>query len=159
MHAENWRLHYRGAFSDTYLDEVAPQERLSVWTERLRQPEFRNQTFLLFVADQLAGFICLQPYHDVQFGTLLDNLHVGHDYLGQGYGKILLCKGAQFAQSVAPEAGIYLYVLCQNQPAIAFYEKHGGQREGTVSHRSPADDEVKAYRYVWHKPEHLLGYT
>jgi hypothetical protein len=38
LHAESWRLHYRGSFPDAFLDGDVGAERLAEWTERLARP-------------------------------------------------------------------------------------------------------------------------
>jgi len=37
LHADSWRRHYRGAYSDRYLDGDLDADRLAVWTERLNE--------------------------------------------------------------------------------------------------------------------------
>lgn len=34
LHAESWQKHYRGIFSDAYLDEQVVKERADLWAER-----------------------------------------------------------------------------------------------------------------------------
>jgi len=36
IHADSWRLNYRGAYSDAFLDGAVDDNRRAVWTERLR---------------------------------------------------------------------------------------------------------------------------
>jgi hypothetical protein len=38
VHAGSWRRHYRGAYSDSYLDGDIVTDRLSVWSARLAAP-------------------------------------------------------------------------------------------------------------------------
>jgi hypothetical protein len=45
-HADSWRRHYRGAYSDTFLDGDVIADRLAVWTDRLREPDPRRYTIL-----------------------------------------------------------------------------------------------------------------
>lgn len=35
LHAQSWRRHYRGAYSDAFLDGDVAADRLAAWTERL----------------------------------------------------------------------------------------------------------------------------
>ena len=39
LHAESWRRHYRGAYSDAYLDGDVVADRLEVWGERMAHLE------------------------------------------------------------------------------------------------------------------------
>ena len=36
LHADSWRRHYRGAYSDAFLDGDVHADRLAVWTEQFR---------------------------------------------------------------------------------------------------------------------------
>jgi hypothetical protein len=38
LHADRWRRHYRGAYSDAFLDSGVQANRMALWTERLREP-------------------------------------------------------------------------------------------------------------------------
>lgn len=38
LHADSWRRHYRGAYSDSFLDGDVVADRLSVWSVRLAGP-------------------------------------------------------------------------------------------------------------------------
>ena len=39
LHADSWRRHYRGAYSDAFLDGEVDADRLAVWTQRLHAPD------------------------------------------------------------------------------------------------------------------------
>src|SRR5213592_3783401 len=54
LHADSWRRHYRGAYSDAFLDGDVVADRLAVWTERLREPDPRRCTILAEDARQPA---------------------------------------------------------------------------------------------------------
>lgn len=56
LHADSWRRHYRGAYSDTFLDGDVFHDRLSVWTERLAGPNPDCYTILAEDRGRLAGF-------------------------------------------------------------------------------------------------------
>lgn len=159
LHAESWQLHYRGALPDQYLDEIASQERLKVWTERLHQPTFRAATFLAEQDGVLAGFICMQLDYD-EYGTMLDNLHVRKTFHGQQIGRKLMKLGAEYTAKHANSVPIYLYVLTQNTKAIAFYEKCGGHQQQKLADEEMTElgngREVWVYRYVWANPQQLI---
>src|SRR6266545_1171398 len=42
LHADSWRRHYRGAYSDAFLDGDVVADRLAVWTARLREHDPRR---------------------------------------------------------------------------------------------------------------------
>jgi hypothetical protein len=41
LHASSWQRHYRGAFSDAFLDDDVAGYLLPLWTERLTSPDPR----------------------------------------------------------------------------------------------------------------------
>src|SRR3954470_4253680 len=75
LHADSWRRHYRGAYSDAFLDGDVVDDRLAVWTERLRSPDPRRSTTLAEDGG-LIGFANTFLDSDPEWGALLDNLHV-----------------------------------------------------------------------------------
>src|SRR5688572_14136585 len=56
LHADSWRRHYRGAFSDAFLDGDIAADRRSVWSARLAGPA-GSATILAELADRLVGFV------------------------------------------------------------------------------------------------------
>src|SRR6266496_5428632 len=44
LHADSWRRHYRGAYSDAFLDNEVFADRLQIWTDRLHQPRSEEHT-------------------------------------------------------------------------------------------------------------------
>ena len=79
LHAESWQRHYRGAYSDAFLDGDVVAERAAVWTQRLREPEAGQFTIVAESAGLLAGFVHTILDADPVWGSLVDNLHVDYD--------------------------------------------------------------------------------
>jgi hypothetical protein len=134
LHAESWRRHYRGAYSDAFLDGDVVADRLEVWTQRLQAPDPRRCT-ILAEEGRLVGFANTFFDHDPTWGALL----------------------------ARPEAtGLYLWVLEQNRDAQAFYEacgakcvdRHPVEPPGAIASR--LNGSPLKLRYVW-PPEALLG--
>src|ERR1700752_4993276 len=94
LHADSWRRHYRGAYSDAFLDGDVYADRLVVWTERLREPDAGSQTLLAEDRDGLVGFAHTIFDDDQRWGSLLDNLHVVYDEKRRGIGSRLLALTA-----------------------------------------------------------------
>jgi hypothetical protein len=70
LHAESWRRHYRGAYSDAFLDGDVFADRLAVWTKRLREPDPRRCA-ILAEDDALVGFANTVFDDDPRWGALL----------------------------------------------------------------------------------------
>lgn len=162
LHAESWRRHYRGAYSDSFLDGDVLADRLTVWSERLRDPDPRRCT-ILAEDGGLAGFANTAFEEDPTWGALLDNLHVAGTHQRRGIGSGLLALTAQALLERAHPTGLYLWVLEQNVAAQAFYEACGGRRAGREPVSPPggvagrlAGSPAKL-RYAWPQPAVLLG--
>lgn len=162
LHADSWRHHYRGAYSDAFLDGDVFADRLAVWTERLREPDLRRCTIL---ADDggLVGFANTVLDDDPTWGALLDNLHVAEGHKRRGIGSRLLAWTAKAVSKRPERTGLYLWVLEQNGDAQAFYEARGGRcvgRElasppgGIASRLSGAPAKL---RYAWPEPTVVLA--
>src|SRR5206468_12030768 len=94
LHADSWRRHYRGAYSDAFLDGDVVADRLAVWTDRLREAAPHRYT-LLAVDGSPIGFANTVFDDDPTFGALLDNLHVGDAHKRRGIGSRLLTLTAE----------------------------------------------------------------
>jgi GNAT superfamily N-acetyltransferase len=163
LHADSWRRHYRGAYSDAFLDGDVVADRLAVWTDRLREPDPRRCT-ILAEDGSLVGFANTLFADDPTWGALLDNLHVADGHKGRGIGSRLLAVTAEAVIGRPERTGLYLWVLEQNVDAQAFYQARGGRcvrralasPPGAIASRltgSPAK-----LRYAWPEPTVLLGH-
>ncbi|MEM1359997.1 MAG: GNAT family N-acetyltransferase [Bacteroidota bacterium] len=148
LHATNWQLTYRGAFTDDYLDNHAPTERLQVWTERFSEPNPRMITILAENEAGLQGFCCIFLDYGPD-GHLLDNLHVTAGNHGKGIGKTLMRKAAEQVAVYDTEKEIYLWVLTTNTNAMAMYEHLGGRRGRTEVHHFGQGNRTPALALYW----------
>ena len=150
LHAASWRDAYRGALRDAYLDGEADAERLRVWTDRLGSPAANQYVVVaLDEAAALVGFACAYGEDDARWGTQVDNLHVRRDQRGKGTGRRLLADVAAWCTRTFTSSGLYLWVLEQNAPARAFYERLGGNAEDTSTWDPPGGGTVLLRRYAW----------
>jgi GNAT superfamily N-acetyltransferase len=166
LHAESWQRHYRGAFSDGFLDARAPAHLLALWTRRLAGDGPLARTYLAQADDdpgEVLGFVHVRLGDDEQWGSLVDNLHVAHGRQRQGAGSGLMALAARAALGWSPGAGLYLWVLEQNAAAQAFYAARGGACTGRADDEPPAGDpanlvgRVVILRYAWPDPSVLLS--
>ena len=161
LHADSWRRHYRGAYSDAFLDGDVVADRLAVWTDRLREPDPRRCT-ILAENGGLLGFAHTLFNDDPAWGALLDNLHVADGHRRRGIGSRLLALTAEGVVARPESTGLHVWVLEQNVDAQAFYETRGGSREGRDLVSPPggivsrlAGSPAKL-RYAWPEPGALL---
>ena len=98
LHADSWQRHYRGAFSDAFLDNDVAGYLLPLWTERLARPDPRARTILAETGGTVVGVAhTLLGEHPV-WGAYLDNLHVAHGLRRQGTGTRLRSQRASRAR-------------------------------------------------------------
>jgi ribosomal protein S18 acetylase RimI-like enzyme len=154
LHADSWRRHYRGAYSDSFLDGDILTDRRSVWSSRLAAPD-GSATIVAEEGDQMIGFVHVVLDADERWGSLVDNLHVTHDRQRGGVGTALLRRATEAVAQEASGASMYLWVLEQNTRAQAFYRAAGGTcvEKATVDPPGGVPDRLHGtpnkLRFVW----------
>ncbi|GAA2394173.1 GNAT family N-acetyltransferase [Nonomuraea africana] len=141
LHTRSWRTAYAEIFPADYLDGPVEAQQAAMWHERL----VNGAKGELLVADDgtaIAGFAYLIPEDG---RVLLDNLHVDPRLKRSGIGGVLL----RHALDRAAGQELYLEVLKENRPAVAFYERHGGTRAREFVERFPEGFEVDVLEYYW----------
>ena len=157
LHAESWRAAYRGMLSDAYLDRAIFAERTALWQVRLEAPVANQYVVVAEVDGGITGFACTYGGEDEKWGSFLDNLHVAVAFKRRGIGAELMEKSALWSQGRYPEAGMYLWVLESNAPAMRFYEKLGGVRSGEGEWMPPDGGSYRKFRYAWERLDTLLA--
>jgi GNAT superfamily N-acetyltransferase len=163
LHADSWRRHYRGAFTDIFLDAEAAGFLGDMWAGRFAAPDPSTRTILAERDGAVVGLARTVLGRDPTWGALLDNLHVSYNLKRQGVGTRLLALSARAVLEAAPASGLYLWVLEQNAAARAFYEARGGS---CVEHHqvgAPGGDVTRlngrpvGLRMAWRDPSRLLA--
>jgi GNAT superfamily N-acetyltransferase len=161
LHADSWRRHYRGAYSDAFLDGDIGADRLEVWSQRLTTDDGSTVTLLAEDDGAFVGFVHVVFDADPRWGSLVDNLHVVWARKRGGIGSRLLSAAAEDVVRHG-DGGLYLWVLEQNAPAQAFYEARGGRRADHRPVPPPGGDSDRlegsptGLRYVWTDPAVLI---
>ncbi len=163
LHADSWRRHYRGAYSDSYLDGDVVSEREGAWTQRMTAPASNARTLVAEADGGVIGFAHLFLGEDATYGSLLENLHVRSDLKRHGVGTQLMVRAASIAVEAEPTRGMYLWVLEQNVDAQAFYNRIGGEVVERALAPAPGGDPTRLngapyrLRVSWPDPR-LLGH-
>jgi ribosomal protein S18 acetylase RimI-like enzyme len=157
LHADSWRRHYRGSYSDAFLDGDLDAERLAVWTERFSHAADGHYTVVADDDGTIVGFSHTIFDDDPVWGALLDNLHVVFGLKRSGIGTTLMAKTAEAVIARRPKSGLFLWVLERNMAAQAFYNARGGQCVGSKETDSRGDGMIIALRYAWTDPSVLLA--
>lgn len=161
LHADSWRRHYRGAYSDRFLDGDVEMERFGVWATRLEERDGSTITVVGQEQGTLVGFIHVVFSDDPVWGSLVDNLHVTYTHKRRGIGSRLMAEAARAVIEHGP-GGLYLWVLEQNAAAQGFYEALGGRRVERSLAAAPSGDRTRLngapakLRLVWQEPARLL---
>jgi ribosomal protein S18 acetylase RimI-like enzyme len=157
LHADSWSRHYRGAYSDAYLDGDAREDRRSVWRERLRVASEDQVTIVVEREDGFAGFAHTCCDADPEWGALVDNLHVRYDLKRQGIGRALMAETAATLIERRPGSPLYLWVLQQNVAAQAFYAALGGAIvDEELARPIAGGGSARVYKVAWRDPRVLL---
>jgi ribosomal protein S18 acetylase RimI-like enzyme len=127
IHMESWRSTYRGLVSDSFLDNLRFEERLSRWERRLADLENGSFAYVAEAAEgHVVGFALGGPertgHHDYK-GELW-SLHVAASYQKTGLGRRFTSEVAKRLRSIGINS-MLVWVLTGN-PARRFYEKLGG---------------------------------
>jgi GNAT superfamily N-acetyltransferase len=163
LHADSWQRHYRGAFSDAFLDHDVAGYLLPLWTERLTTADPQACTILAERHGAVAGLAHTLLGQDPAWGAFIDNLHVRHGLKRQGIGTRLLALTGQAVLDWSPSSGLYLWVLEQNSDARAFYAALGGACVERAEVPPPGGDASRlngkpiGLRYAWRDPSKLLA--
>ncbi len=148
LHADSWKVAYRGIFNDAYLDGPVEAERLGHWRHRL--PELRaglGEIFLARLGDAAVGFVCIEIGAEREWGAYVDNLHVLPQLRGQRIGALLLGRAAQWARAQG-ERQLYLWVFEANLQARRFYEREGWRAAERNIQEIPGGGERPMWRMV-----------
>jgi GNAT superfamily N-acetyltransferase len=162
LHADSWRRHYRGAYSDAFLDGDVNADRLAVWTELLGRRDSRSCTIVAADGSDPIGFAHAVFDEDPIWGALLENLHVAHTHKRRGVGSCLLARTAEALAGTAQRTGLYLWVLEQNIDAQAFYEAAGARYVQSAPATPPGGvpgrltGSPRKLRYAWDDPSTLI---
>ena len=151
LHADSWRQHYRGAFSDAFLDGEVVADRRRVWDERLTTSSAHHFTLVADRSGEVVGFVHMILDDDPCWGALLDNLHVTYQFKRCGIGRRLLFAAAhELARRRPTDPQFYLWVLDQNTAAQAFYLACGGTDvERSLTGPVADGSMVLSHRIVW----------
>ena len=149
LHAKSWQCTYRGVLCDEFLDNDVVENRLVHWQQRLKNPEKNQFVLLAEEGEFIKGFLCVIGEADLQWGALLDNVHVRPEIKGQGLGTKFMHKASTWVQSNFPQSGLHLWVFEANYPARRFYERLGATKEHREVGEVTGGGTAPVLRYVW----------
>jgi len=144
LHAEAWRVAYKGIVPDDVLDAIDPD----AWAKRRRETFATGPRVLAAVDDhdRPLGHTMIDTYRidqdpdrrDPSIGEIWA-IYVDPDHWGTGVGYALI----RAALAALPQPEVRLWVLEANLQARAFYERNGLYPDGTRAQWSPRGSDVR----------------
>ena len=151
LHAESWRVNYRGEYQDQYLDGEVFTDRRRVWSERFSSPSSSQHVVVAVLDDQLVGFACVYGGEDELWGSFLDNIHVRPGHQSHGIGAGLMKRVFSWCQEYYRDFGLYLWVLDSNKRGQKFYSKLGAVDKGGEYSEPAGGGRIHGRRFVWER--------
>ena len=151
VHVKSWQAAYRGIMPKDYLLSLSVKEKIETWLKSLSEKSL-GINLVVEKNKEIIGFCVFGPardndlkYHNV--GELVA-LNILPSYWGNGYGTRII--NYVFNKSKLREwQALYLWVLKQNERAIAVYKKNGFILEGSQkSSTKLTGHELHEIRYV-----------
>ncbi len=134
VHVAAWQWAYRGLMPDDLLDSLRPEARARLWTTLLEDPSPSFSAWVVEVDGEIVGFASSDRAgeDDLPPGTIeLLAIYLLEPHVGSGLGSRLIDTAeASWRDGGATLAT--LWVLEENTPTRAFYERHGWAADGAT---------------------------
>jgi ribosomal protein S18 acetylase RimI-like enzyme len=135
VHVRSWQAAYRGILPDEMLDALSVTEREASWIAILGERGSHRLTLVAECDGNLAGFCSIAtPSRDIDTGERtaeIGALYVDPAHWRRGVGNAVL-GGALDELGRRRCREVVLWVLPENRPALAFYERFGFEIEEGV---------------------------
>jgi ribosomal protein S18 acetylase RimI-like enzyme len=151
----SWRSAFRNIAPDSYLDNAANEKnQIEEWQKIL--DEKSQITLVAEVNNHLIAYVLASDETSEirQWDSEISSLHVLPSYKRLGVGKSLV-SAAAFELKQRGCLSVYLWVLMDNHPAVAFYETLMGTRaeSRTIDF---AGNQVQECIYYWNAIDDLI---
>lgn len=140
VHVAAWRVAYRSLLPDSTLAGLSIEDTEERWRKRLAEPW--GEVLVLIVDGRVAAFVGYGPTQDEgadreTVGEIYV-LYVDPDQWQQGHGTALL-RAAVDNLRASGRVEVVLWVLHDNERAIAFYKAGGFAADGTTQVKERRD--------------------
>lgn len=150
LHAQSWRIAYRGLLTDEYLDDYVLADRTSFWSKRFSAPKPERRRVLKALDESaLLGFVCVLLDEEPAWGARLDNLHVSPELKGTGIGHVLFQAAREWTAQMMPEVSMHLWCVERNLVARRFYDRQGGKVVEAATRPIAQGLCLPELRYLW----------
>jgi ribosomal protein S18 acetylase RimI-like enzyme len=150
IHCASWRDAYANVLDATFLDGPIEYDRAALWTRRLSNPINGQSVLIAYDATgKSIGFVCAYRDMDVEWGSLIDNLHVLPGLRGKNIGRQLMLATAQSLANENAGSKTHLWVFEANVRGLGFYERLGGKVVERSFSQIPAANGAPILRVYW----------
>lgn len=150
IHAASWRDAYARILTPEFLSSNVEADRLTVWSQRLRdRPPSQLVNVAVDATCRAVAFVCVYCNFDPCWGSLVDNLHVLPQVRGQGIGDRLFRAAVGQLAATTSASGLHLWVFEANLAGLRFYQRLGGRVVGKDISRIPAATGKVVLRVHW----------
>lgn len=144
IYEESWKYAYNGIIPQDYLDSIPKGQ----WVSNLDNPS--RKTLICIDDDRFIGTSSFDKSRFEKFsdwGEII-SIYLLPDYLGKGYGKILLQAAISELEKMEYK-NIFLWVLRDNIRARCFYERFGFSRTDGYLDDNIGGKELQEIRYIY----------
>ncbi len=129
IHVESWRDAYAGLLPDTYLARLDAHRHVLAWSRSLARSEDRQHALVASVDDDITGFATFGPdrTEGASGAGEIYMLYVDTDWREKGIGRQLV-EATFVALWELGKKSARIWCLADNQAAIGFYRRLGGER-------------------------------
>jgi ribosomal protein S18 acetylase RimI-like enzyme len=150
IHAASWRDAYAHILAPEFLSGCIEEDRLAVWSRRLRDNPATQLVNIAFDSTGRAqAFVCSYCDFDPVWGSLVDNLHVLPQARGHGIGEKLFRTAVGQLSERECRLGLHLWVFEANVAGLRFYRRLGGRVVERDYSRIPAAGRKAVLRLHW----------
>jgi len=144
VYEESWKSAYKGIIPQDYLDSI-PEGH---WAPNLDQQSWK--TLVCIDQNKIVGTSSFgqSRFEQLQGWGEISSIYLLPDYIGKGYGKILMGTALSELKRQGFET-VFLWVLEENRRARDFYERYGFLQTGGFSDAPIGGKNLREVRYIY----------
>lgn len=150
IHVASWQHAFRGILPDDYLDRLAPEQRLRMWTHLLGASHPGVHVGVAEQGERVVGFYSIgrSDEGDPDHVRMLSTIYLDPECMGRGIGRALLADAERAMRDDGATVGV-LRVIATNEGTRRFYERCGwAQESGSARMEDAWGQQVETVRYT-----------
>ena len=142
VYEESWKYTYRGIIPQDYLDSIPTGK----WAQNLDCEGWETMVLIEYGEIMGTSSFCKSRFEQFAEQGEIISIYLLPDYMGKGYGKILLESVVMELKAQGYEEA-FVWVLEENVSARRFYEKFGFQQTDDVFEDCIGGKNLREIRY------------